>query len=92
MADVRRLPRPVAQLWEWQLRSARRDLDSVMFFHPEHERGTARAARDRRAKQVCHGCPVIEDGRNHALTVREPYSVWGALTEAERTGLVRSDA
>lgn len=48
----------------------------------EHERSPARAEREARAKQVCHGCPVIEDCRNHALRMREPYGVWGALGEA----------
>jgi WhiB family redox-sensing transcriptional regulator len=27
---------------------------------------------------------VIEACRSHALTVREPYGVWGGLTEDER--------
>jgi WhiB family transcriptional regulator, redox-sensing transcriptional regulator len=27
---------------------------------------------------------VIEQCRRHALTVREPYGVWGGLTEDER--------
>ncbi|OJY38831.1 MAG: WhiB family transcriptional regulator [Pseudonocardia sp. 73-21] len=94
VADTRRLPAPVTELWDWQTRGACRDLDSSMFFHPEHERGGARAAREDRAKQVCLGCPVIGQCRNHALRVREPYGVWGALTEAERLTLLRdrSDA
>ncbi len=29
-------------------------------------------------------CPVIQQCRSHALSVREPYGVWGGLTEDER--------
>jgi WhiB family redox-sensing transcriptional regulator len=33
---------------------------------------------------VCQGCPVLLSCREHALRVREPYGVWGAMTEDER--------
>lgn len=88
MADVRRLPRPVAENWDWQMHGACRNLDTQMFFHPERERGTTKANRELRAKQVCRTCPVIEECRRHALSVEEPYGVWGGLTEAERTRML----
>lgn len=88
MADVRRLPVPVAETWEWQLRAACRDLDSALFFHPDGERGPARAEREARAKQICRRCPVIEQCRRHALAAGEPYGVWGGLSMAERSALV----
>lgn len=84
MADVRRLPGPNADLWEWQLRGACRGADSGLFFHPEGERGPARAAREAAAKAVCAGCPVVDPCRRHALATREPYGVWGGMSEAER--------
>jgi WhiB family redox-sensing transcriptional regulator len=59
-------------------------LDSSLFFHPEYERGHARYAREERAKTICRGCPVLEQCRRHALAVREPYGVWGAMTAEER--------
>jgi WhiB family transcriptional regulator, redox-sensing transcriptional regulator len=89
VADIRRLPVPVTDIWDWQLQGACRDLDSEFFFHPEGERGPARADREARAKQVCRRCPVIEACRRHALTVQEPYGVWGGLTESERDEIVR---
>ena len=89
MADTRRPLRPVAEIWEWQTRGACRDIDSNVFFHPEHERGSARAVRETQAKQICHGCPVIADCRRHALLAREPYGVWGALSESERAAITR---
>ncbi|CAN5555799.1 hypothetical protein BH24ACT13_BH24ACT13_01820 [soil metagenome] len=55
-----------------------------MFFHPEGERGPTRLARDLAAKAVCARCPVIAECAAHALQVREPYGVWGGLTEDER--------
>ena len=84
MADLTRLPGPNADLWDWQLRSACRQADPDLFFHPEGERGSARVSRDARAKQVCATCPVLVTCRTHALRVREPYGVWGGLSEDER--------
>jgi WhiB family transcriptional regulator, redox-sensing transcriptional regulator len=89
VADVRRLPEPVAETWDWQLRAACRELDSSLFFHPERERGPAKTAREMRAKQICGGCPVVEPCRRHALAIQEPYGVWGGLTESERDEIVR---
>ena len=89
MADTRKLPTPVVERWDWQLRGACRDLDSSVFFHPDGERGPDRAARITRAKQVCNGCPVLHQCRRHALTVQEPYGVWGGLSESERSDMLR---
>ncbi|MBW0116377.1 WhiB family transcriptional regulator [Pseudonocardia abyssalis] len=92
MADVRRLPAPVAEIWDWQMRGSCRGMNSDLFFHPDRERGPARAGRERRAKQVCRGCPVLDTCREHALAVQEPYGVWGGLTVAERDEQIRGDA
>ena len=87
MAEISRLPGPVADIWEWQLQGSCRDADPTLFFHPEGERGPARRNRDATAKSICAGCPVLEQCRSHALTVREPYGVWGGLTEDEREAM-----
>ncbi len=89
MADTRRLPVPVTEIWEWQVRGACRGMDSAFFFHPEGERGPARANREARAKQICRRCPVLEQCRRHALAVHEPYGVWGGLSESERDIIIR---
>ena len=50
-------------------------------------RGSAARPGSRReaaAKQVCARCPVVDPCRAHALSVREPYGVWGGMSEAER--------
>ncbi len=89
MADIRRLPVPVTDIWDWQMHGACRGMDSGFFFHPEGERGPARANREARAKQICGTCPVLEQCRRHALAVHEPYGVWGGLSEAERDEIIR---
>ena len=88
MADFSRLPGPNADLWDWQLVAACRGVDSSLFFHPEGERGAARSARETSAKEVCMRCPVRAECATHALAVREPYGVWGGLTEDEREAMM----
>jgi WhiB family transcriptional regulator, redox-sensing transcriptional regulator len=89
MADTRRLPVPVTDIWDWQMRGACRGMDSALFFHPEGERGPARSGREAQAKQICASCPVLDQCRTHALAVHEPYGVWGGLSESERDVIVR---
>ena len=91
MTDTRRLPKPVANEWDWQLKGSCQGLNSSVFFHPDGERGSARSRRADRAKAICQRCPVLEQCRRHALAVREPYGVWGGLTEEERRELWTSE-
>ena len=84
MTDISRLPAPQLEVWEWQLQGACRGHDPSLFFHPEGERGPRRANREAAAKAVCGGCPVLLACRQHALAVREPYGIWGGLSESER--------
>ena len=84
MADISRLPGPVADVWDWQLQGTCRTSDPDVFFHPEGERGPARVNRELAAKAVCATCPVIQQCAAHALAVREPYGVWGGMSEDER--------
>lgn len=88
MANVRRLPGPVADVWDWQLLGVCRGKDSAQFFHPDGERGSSRNRREMAAKNVCHACPVRAQCAAHALAVREPYGVWGGFTESERLRLL----
>jgi WhiB family redox-sensing transcriptional regulator len=87
MADISRLPGPNADLWDWQLLGACRGNDPESFFHPEGERGSSRVQRDLAAKAVCATCPVLRQCADHALTVREPYGVWGGMSEDEREAI-----
>ena len=66
-----------------------RAADPRTFFHPEGERGPARRDRDAAAKAVCAACPVLAECARHALAVREPYGVWGGLSESDRDEFIR---
>ncbi|MFF4381651.1 WhiB family transcriptional regulator [Kitasatospora sp. NPDC001547] len=88
MADISRLPGASSHFWDWQLRGSCREADSALFFHPAGESGAARAVREQEAKAVCADCPVRRECLRHALRTREPYGVWGGLTEEERHGLL----
>ena len=88
MAEISRLPRPFADLWEWQYSGACQSLPSEMFFHPDGERGPSRRNRDNAAKVVCASCPVINECREHALSVQEPYGIWGGLSEEDRAVMI----
>ncbi|HET8595503.1 MAG TPA: WhiB family transcriptional regulator [Intrasporangium sp.] len=84
MAEISRLPGPLAERWDWQLEGACRTVSPETFFHPEGERGPRRRAREAAAKAICGACPVVTECLQHALSVREPYGIWGGLSELER--------
>lgn len=88
MSNVRRLPGPIADIWDWQRLGACRGRDSAQFFHPDGERGSSRNRREAKAKAVCGSCPVRAECAAHALSVREPYGVWGGFGESERLRLL----
>jgi WhiB family redox-sensing transcriptional regulator len=88
MSDISRLPGASVDKWEWQLLGACRGEASELFFHPENTRGSQRAAREATAKAICARCPVLERCLAYSLTVREPYGVWGGLSESEREALL----
>jgi len=75
---------PSDAVWQWQEVGACRQADPTLFFHPQNERGLARARRDRAAKAVCAACEVRIECADYAIRAREPYGVWGGLTEEDR--------
>lgn len=70
--------------WDWRAAAACRLADGSLFFAPERELVSARRVREQQAKAICTTCPVLEPCRAYALVHREPYGVWGGLTERER--------
>jgi WhiB family redox-sensing transcriptional regulator len=82
--QIARLPWPVLSSYEWQQWAACLQADPNLFFHPDGERGPARRLREAGALEVCADCLVHDACRRHALTVREPYGVWGGTTENDR--------
>jgi WhiB family redox-sensing transcriptional regulator len=59
-----------------------------IFFYTDRERGPRRERRERIAKSICATCPVIEQCREQALRLAEPYGIWGGLTEEERLAIL----
>jgi WhiB family redox-sensing transcriptional regulator len=47
--------------------------------------------REAEAKRVCEACPVLTDCLSEALERREPTSIWGGMTPAERSTRRRRD-
>ena len=89
MRTDRRPRRPISQEWDWQVVAACRGMDVEIFFHPyDDEHRTTKERRIEHAKAICQDCPVLAQCRNHALTTREPYGVWGGLSESERAVLL----
>ncbi|MET0467786.1 MAG: WhiB family transcriptional regulator [Aeromicrobium sp.] len=92
MAAISRLPMPIQETYEWQYDGACREADPETFFSPDAERGPRRRAREAAAKALCAVCPVVQECLQHALTVREPYGVWGGLTINERDSILQQRA
>jgi len=88
METIATLPAPTQDQWEWQYEGACREADPNLFFHPEGERGAARRRRAEAAKQFCNRCPVLELCRERSLAAREPFGVWGGLSEDERHAIL----
>ncbi|WP_109472808.1 WhiB family transcriptional regulator [Ornithinimicrobium cavernae] len=82
------LIQPLGAEWDWQHEGLCRTRSPELFFHPDGERGSVKRAREARAIALCQACPVISECREHALTVPEPYGVWGGLTEEERAEIL----
>jgi WhiB family redox-sensing transcriptional regulator len=77
----------------WQAKAACRGPHSGMFFPPSHfERKDEKDEREARAKAICATCPVIKECREQSLKVREPYGVWGGLSEDERAAILAKPA
>lgn len=73
----------------WQLRAACRGPETWLFFPPTHpERKDERDEREARAKEICARCAVRRDCLDYALRTREPYGIWGGLSEIERQELL----
>ena len=88
MVDIEQFCRMRPDDWSWQRDAACRGMDDSTFFHPQDERDPARSVRIARAKAICETCPAVHDCRDFALRTREPYGIWGGLSEHERASLL----
>lgn len=85
------LGNPVVDEWNWQLAGACRGMDVEAFFLPAGERRRSKQRRIEAAKLTCQDCPVIAQCRAYALRTREPYGVWGGLSEEDRAEILGVD-
>lgn len=65
---------------DWAMRAKCRGMDDALF--PE-------ASEQKRARQLCMGCPVRFECLAEALDNRIEWGVWGGMTERERRQLLR---
>jgi len=73
--------RPVVGELGWRGRAACATADPDLFTGPFGLNGV------RRAKGVCHGCPVRIECLEFALATADTFGIWGGLTDGERRRL-----
>ena len=78
-----RLPPPVEDAWDWQLKGSCLGYPLDVFF-PEDRLKSGLHRREEAAKRICLACPVLSRCREHALSTPEQHGVWGAMTPRER--------
>ena len=78
-----RLPPPVEESWDWQLKGSCLGYPIDVFF-PEDRLKSVLRRREEAAKRICLECPVLRKCREHALRTPEQHGVWGAMTSRER--------
>lgn len=77
----------------WRQKAACRGPSQSIFFPPERtERRRDKRRREQRAKEICTECPVLFPCRDYAVSINEPYGIWGGLTESERRQVVAGQA
>ncbi|MCW2530111.1 MAG: transcription factor WhiB [Pseudonocardiales bacterium] len=81
-----KLPAVSIDDWQWHAKAACRGMGSDPFFYSDNERGRNRRLREQAAKAVCRTCPVIAECLDWAVSVSEPYGIWGGQSPDERRG------
>lgn len=78
---------------EWRESAACLPYPAVLFFGmDDNESAAERRAREDEAKAICAECVVRAECLQYALEMREPYGIWGGLTELERKARLRGRA
>ena len=76
---------------EWREQAACLPLPGILFFGlDDNESALERRSREEQAKSICDTCGVRSECLAYALATKEPYGIWGGLTELERKSLAQS--
>jgi WhiB family redox-sensing transcriptional regulator len=78
---------PLAEDVAWQTDAACRGLKGAAVFYPSGSPSQV-AAAEAAAKRVCGRCPVLQSCLQWSLDTREPWGVWGGLTQEERRAVL----
>ena len=90
MIDITAFDREVST---WQERAACLPYPAVLFFGmDDSETSGEKRSREEKAKLICSTCGVRNECLRHALEAREPYGIWGGLTEVERRARARKSS
>lgn len=76
-------PRPLTK-YAWMDDGACVGQPSEIFFPDESDQSTID-----RAKAICARCPIQQRCAEVALVRREPYGIWGGLSERDRRSILR---
>ncbi len=77
----------------WQATALCRGNHSYLFFPPSTvERKDERERREAKARAICMVCPVKMPCLDFAMKIKEPYGIWGGLTEADRRQVLAREA
>ena len=96
LATGRRTPAPavprrsVQDRPEWRALAACRGV-ATLFYKSDLDSDELTQHRVTKAKMLCAQCPVRPQCAAHALSVAEPYGIWGGFTESERALLLTTD-
>ncbi len=74
----------------WREQAACLEFPALLFFGlDDSEPQMDRRVREDNAKRICSGCGVRQECLEYALSTKEPYGIWGGLTEIERRARLR---
>ena len=67
-------------------------LGCALVLSTQERAGRRNKTANTQAKRVCLACPVRKECLNAALSMREPYGIWGGTTPEDRAGLPHEPA
>lgn len=78
---------------DWQEHALCRGHHAQLFFPPStFERKDDRERREARAKAICNVCPSRIPCSQYAVAIKEPFGIWGGMTEADRKAVMTGAA